>query len=152
MRDSVENVLSSLGIALTSSPEGGWEVLVSPNESARHFAELDDIRIWLASWTTSEHSEYLAIQHFRKELGAADAQFLNEIGQWLEGKELTDRARQLRTVVDSIVLSYDSDFYPDPALIVSVLRERVGHPYHSLGARMVDSFQGEREKRGLAGV
>lgn len=152
MRDNVENILSGLGIALTSSPEGGWEVLVSPNGSARHFAEIDDIRIWLASWTNSEHSEYLAIQHFRKEVEAADAQFLEEIGRWLEGNELTDRARQLRTAVDSIVLSYDNNFYPDPDLIVSVLRERVGHPYHSLGARMVDSFQGERQKRGLAGV
>ncbi|MEQ7776310.1 MULTISPECIES: hypothetical protein [Xanthomonas] len=152
MCDDVGEILRGLGIGLASTADGSWTISLPPDGKERCFPNFEDVGIWLASWTATEYSEYLAIQHFRGEVEGADDAFLDEIDHWLKSNVLTDRIKALRAVVDSIVLSHDDGFFPTPALIVLVLRERVGHPYYSLGVRMLMSLEEEREKRRLAGV
>ncbi|RXK64261.1 hypothetical protein ERT44_16395 [Stenotrophomonas sp. MA5] len=151
MRDDVEDILDSLGIALTPAAEGGWSITAPVSGKIRHFCDLYEVRTWLASWAYTEYSEYLAIRHFRREICLGDDLFLDEVSSWLERNELTDRIVELRTSVNRIVLSDDHEFHPSPSVIVSVLRERVGRPYYSLGQRMIHSLGDEREKRRLAG-
>ncbi|WP_160291572.1 hypothetical protein [Xanthomonas vesicatoria] len=152
MCDTVEKSLSCLGIALAHETGGGLSVLVPPSNQSRKFPDLDAVGLWLASWAYTEYSEYLALQHFRDEVEVADMVFLEEIGRWFDGEASTDRVSSLQREVNSLVLSDGHDFYPMPSLIVSVLRDRVGHPYHSLGVRMQMSFEAELAKRRLAGT
>ncbi|WDI95260.1 hypothetical protein [Xanthomonas campestris] len=151
MCDTVEKALSCLGIALAQETGGGLSVLVPPSDQVRNFPDLDAVGLWLASWAYTEYPEYLALQHFRDEMGAADMALLEEMGRWFEGEVSTDRVSCLQREVNSLVLSDGHDFYPMPSLIVSVLRDRVGHPYHSLGVRMQRSFEAELAKRRSAG-
>jgi len=151
MLDNVEDILRDLGIALNPAAEGGWSIIAPVSGKLRRFCDLREVGTWLASWTYTEYSEFKAINHFRGEIALGDALFLEEVGRWLERNELSDRIVELRANVNRIVLSDDHEFYPSPSVIVSVLRERVGHPYHSLGERMLHSLGEEREKRRLAG-
>lgn len=151
MSDDVEGIMESLGVAMTPAAGGGWSITAPVSGRLRNFDRLEDIGTWLVSWAYNEYSEYRAISHFREEIAAGDASFLEEVGRWLERNELTDRIIEFRTNIDGIVLSENHEFYPSPSVVVSVLRERVGHPYNSLGERMLRALGEEREKRRLAG-
>lgn len=157
MSESIERILKELGIGLIVRLDGHelgsgqvWEVTMPPpGKWSRNHRSRKNVFAWLASWADSEYSEYLAIQYFRDELKNCDEDNLDQVEDWLENNRLTDYVVRLRAKVDGIVLESDLVFDPAPDLIVSILQERVGQPYLSLGARMMSALKLERHKRTL---
>lgn len=156
VQEHVEVILKQLGIEFvvgTDNSDGAgegssWQVTMPPPGGwTKRYECRDDVAAWLVSWGGSEYSEYLAIQHFRDELRIADVSLLKEIESWLTKNVVTDRVTALREAVDNIVLLTDLQFLPTRELTISILSERIGRPYLSLGDRMLDCLRREVLRR-----